>query len=101
MEWMSKIETVGETPENLSKQIFFLKIVNSICSNPNGNMDPALLRTLKKKMRIRLFSIGSNPMRRGVIQFISDTNGNRPTKFYIGFFKPEFRKSRIIIKQII
>jgi hypothetical protein len=85
LEWMEKIETIGESKNNLDKQIFYLSVIKKICSNRNGNMNLDLLSGLKTKMRIRLFSIGSNPGRKGVIQFFHQKD---TSNFYVGFYKP-------------
>jgi hypothetical protein len=47
-----------------------LKILNNFCSDNGQGKD---LLSIQKRIRIQLFNIGTNPMKRGVIFFQADT----------------------------
>lgn len=67
--WISKIEVMGERRHNLDDQIQVLRVLNNMCTDYGLGKD---LLAIQKRIRIQLFNIGTNPMKRGVIFFQSD-----------------------------
>lgn len=69
--WIGKIEVIGERRNNLEDQVQVLKILNNFCSDNGQGKD---LLSIQKRIRIQLFNIGTNPMKRGVLFFQSESS---------------------------
>ena len=63
------MEIIGERKKNLDDQIQVLGVLNNFCSDNGQSKD---LLSIQKRIRIQLFNIGTNPMKRGVIFFQSE-----------------------------
>lgn len=66
IDWISKLEVVGEKNNNIDDQIKYLKILKELCKDHGMNKE---LRKVQKKIRIQLFNIGTNPKKIGVVNF--------------------------------
>ena len=64
--WISKIEVLGERRGNFEDQTSVLAILNHFCTDYGLGKD---CMAIQKRIRIQLFNIGTNPMKRGVIFF--------------------------------
>jgi hypothetical protein len=64
--WISKVEILGERKENIEDQITVLRILNNFCSDFGMGKD---CLAIQKRIRIQLFNIGTNAIKRGNIFF--------------------------------
>ena len=90
IDWISKLEVLGERNNNLIDQVLYLDILSEAC----GSYVEKDLKKIQKRIRIQLFNIGTNPMKRGVINF-SLTNDE---KSIVKIFKPPKLDLRKIIE---
>ena len=68
--WISKVEILGERRGNIEDQVNVLKILNNFCTDFGMNKD---CLAIQKRIRIQLFNIGTNAMKRGNIFFHPET----------------------------
>ena len=60
------MEVLGERRGNIEDQTAILQLLNHFCTDYNLGKD---CLNIQKRIRIQLFNIGTNPMKRGVIFF--------------------------------
>lgn len=81
--FIERLQTIGNNNSSLKEQLYLLRSLTSFLKNL-GHLSRELSSEMRKKVRVWLLNIGTNPERRALYHFVYNSSEK---SYYIRFFK--------------